>query len=156
MAFAILRLNKLKTFGNIGGLSAHIERTMDCPNADKSLQHLNQKFVGTGNLCADVQTRIESAGVKPQTDSVLAVEFLMSASPDYFKEGFSGSRKFSSVTINDLNINYIYQGNRSLEKSDIGVKIMPSYNVGLSYNVGNVLDEYLNFNINFFIIRYVN
>jgi hypothetical protein len=93
MAFAILRLNKLKTFGNIGGLSAHIERTMDCPNADKSLQHLNQKFVGTGNLCADVQTRIESAGVKPQTDSVLAVEFLMSASPDYFKEGFSGSRK---------------------------------------------------------------
>ena len=93
MAFAILRLNKLKTFGNIGGLSAHIERTMDCPNADKSLQHLNQKFVGTGNLCADVQRRIESAGVKPQTDSVLAVEFLMSASPDYFKEGFSGSRK---------------------------------------------------------------
>ena len=93
MAFAILRLNKLKTFGNIGGLSAHIERTMDCPNADKSLQHLNEKFVGTGNLCADVQRRIESAGVKPQTDSVLAVEFLMSASPDYFKEGFSGSRK---------------------------------------------------------------
>lgn len=66
------------------------------------------------------------------------------------KFSFSGSRKFSSVTINDLNINYIYQGNRSLEKSDIGIKIMPSYNVGLSYNVGNVLDEYLNFNINFY------
>lgn len=52
--------------------------------------------------------------------------------------------------INDLNINYIYQGIEVLWKKWYCVKIMPSYNVGLSYNVGNVLDEYLNFNINFY------
>lgn len=27
---------------------------------------------------------------------------------------------------------------------------MPSYNVGLSYNVGNTLDEYLKFDLNFY------
>ena len=36
MAFAILRAEKLKTMGNIGGSLAHNYRTIDTPNANPS------------------------------------------------------------------------------------------------------------------------
>jgi hypothetical protein len=39
MAFAILRAEKLKTMGNIGGSLAHNYRSIETPNADSS-KHL--------------------------------------------------------------------------------------------------------------------
>ena len=36
MAFAILRAEKLKTMGNIGGSLAHNYRTIDTPNANQA------------------------------------------------------------------------------------------------------------------------
>lgn len=83
--YAILRTQKLKTPGNIGGLKAHLNRTMNVPNADPELRPFNSRPVGSADLVADVQNRIQEAGItKVRKDGVLAVEHLMTASPEYF------------------------------------------------------------------------
>jgi len=85
MAFAIIRTAKLKTAGNLGGLNNHLERKMEVPNADADLSHLNQRRVGSEDLARDVAQRIEAAGIeKPRKNAVLAIEHLMTASPEAF------------------------------------------------------------------------
>jgi hypothetical protein len=85
MAFAIVRTAKLKTAGNLGGLNNHLERKMEVPNADQELSHLNRRKAGTGDLAKDVATRLQAAGIeKPRKNAVLAIEHLMTASPEAF------------------------------------------------------------------------
>lgn len=60
-----------------------------------------------------------------------------------------GSRKFASTTINDLYINYIYQGSRNFRRSEIGFNMLPNYSLGFTYSLGDVISQYLNLNINF-------
>jgi hypothetical protein len=84
MGFAILRVAKLTTGGNIGGLNSHITRTMDVPNADPDLAHLNSRPVGSDDLWHDVKQRIDQSGVKQRKNAVLAVEHLITASPETF------------------------------------------------------------------------
>ncbi len=62
----------------------------------------------------------------------------------------NAARRFSNVTINDMYTNYIYQGNRNFKQSDVGFSVLPSYNVGLSYNLGERTSQYLSFNASFF------
>lgn len=59
-------------------------------------------------------------------------------------------RKFSTISINDVYTNYIYQGNRNFRQSDTGFMALPDYNVGFSYSIGEMMSEYLNFGINYF------
>ena len=88
--YAILRTEKLKTAGNIGGLNAHLTRTMDVPNADPELARFNSRQVGSSDLWADVQNRLKEAGIeKTRKDGVLAVEHLATYSP----EGLASFRK---------------------------------------------------------------
>jgi hypothetical protein len=85
MAFAIVRTAKLKSAGNIGGLNAHMTRTMDVPNADADLARYNSRPIGSTDLNADVQARLLEAGItKTRKGAVLAVEHLMTASPEHF------------------------------------------------------------------------
>lgn len=89
MAYAILRTEKLKTAGNIGGLNAHLQRTRDTPNADPELTHQNEVLRGSVDLLADVQARLEELPGKQRSNAVLAVEHLITFSPDFvhfFKE----------------------------------------------------------------------
>lgn len=60
------------------------------------------------------------------------------------------ARKFSTISINDVYNNYIYQGNRSFKENNTNFAVLADYNFGLSYNVGDMMSEYLNFNVNFF------
>lgn len=86
MAFAIIRTVKLKTAGNLGGLNNHLERKMEVPNADQDLTYLNKRTVGSGDLAKDVADRIQAAGIeKPRKNAVLAIEHLMTASPEAFR-----------------------------------------------------------------------
>lgn len=84
MGFAILRTAKLSSGGNIGGLNAHLTRTMDVPNADPDLAVYNSRPIGSADLWADVQQRIEESGAKVRKNAVLAVEHLITASPEAF------------------------------------------------------------------------
>lgn len=86
MAFAILRVAKLKTAGNVGGLNGHLTRTMEVPNADPDLASYNRRPIGTENLNEDIKKRLESAGIKDiRKNGVLAIEHLITASPEAFQ-----------------------------------------------------------------------
>jgi hypothetical protein len=82
--YAILRIAKLKTTGNIGGLNTHLTRTMNVPNADPELTKYNSILVGSNNLNSDVNNRIVQAGITPRKNAVLAIEHLITTSPEFF------------------------------------------------------------------------
>jgi len=84
MAFAVLRTEKLKTPGNISSLGGHLERTKETLNADPELKVYNERLIGSGDLQADVQQRINAANCHVRKNAVLAVEHVMTASPEFF------------------------------------------------------------------------
>ena len=84
MAFAILRTQKLNS-SSIGGANAHNEREIEVPNADPDLAKYNSRPIGTSNLKNDIENRLKEAGInKIKKDAVLAIEHVMTASPEYF------------------------------------------------------------------------
>lgn len=93
MTFAILRIKKHKSINAIIGVSRHHSREIECPTANKDLKHKNiswgsakedSKSVGkkVSDLIAKFQ---ESAKRKFRSDSVKAVEFMMTASPEFWE-----------------------------------------------------------------------
>ena len=83
--YAILRTEKLKTAGNLGGLNSHLTRSINVPNADPDLTKYNSVLVGTKDLNADVNNRIAQEGITPRKNAVLAVEHLITTSPEFFE-----------------------------------------------------------------------
>ena len=89
MAFAILRAEKLKTMGNIGGSLAHNYRTIDTPNADTSQTPNNFHSLKDPEA---VKTAIsERLPEKRRSDAVLCVEYMITASPEW--QGWSDDRQ---------------------------------------------------------------
>jgi len=94
MSFAILRTQKLKA-GNVHGSSSHVTRSRETPNADPARQHLNSVLVGDGHRPVDLilgrvaeitSERAAAGGKKLRSDAVLAVEYILTASPEHFSE----------------------------------------------------------------------
>jgi hypothetical protein len=85
MSYVILRTAKLKSMGNIGGSLAHTYRTRDTPNAIPDREHLNShELAGPEEVKAAIAARLPE---KRRSDAVLCVEYVITASPDYFTEG---------------------------------------------------------------------
>lgn len=98
----VLRVAKLKTPGNIGGLNAHNTRTMDVPNADQDLYKYNHRLVGSANLNKDVQDRLNSAGItKVRSNGVRAIEHIISASPEFFGKEKRGEGAEATLLLRD-------------------------------------------------------
>lgn len=86
MAFAIVGIAKQKG-GSVGSSGHHNDRTRETPNADPERAHLNRVLFGEdGNVREAVDSIIEAHGGKPRSDSVEAVEFVLTASPEWFDE----------------------------------------------------------------------
>jgi predicted metal-dependent hydrolase len=85
MAYAILRVAKLKTMGNVGGQSSHVERLRETLNADPARIELNQRLAGTDSPLHDVQERLAAAGIEPRKGAVVAIDVFITASPEHFK-----------------------------------------------------------------------
>jgi hypothetical protein len=87
VALAILRVEKLKSFGNIGGSEKHTARLQDTPNADPTKQNI--RLIGAGDeraLEEVVKELIKSkTNYQPRKDAVLCSEIFLSASPEYFR-----------------------------------------------------------------------
>ena len=82
--YCILRAEKLTSFGSIAGSAKHTFREIPTPNADASRTHLNRTF-GAQDAAA-VRAAIEARlPVKRRKDAVLAIEYLVTASPEWFK-----------------------------------------------------------------------
>jgi hypothetical protein len=87
MSFAVLRISKIKSAGGAGGLSAHIERTMDVPNANKDYQSWNFRAAGTGNVWQDIQDKLKENQIREvRKNGVYGIELLMTASPEFFDD----------------------------------------------------------------------
>ncbi len=82
--YCILRAEKLTSFGSITGSAKHTFREIPTPNADASRTHLNKTF-GAQNAAAvraAIQARLPA---KRRKDAVLAIEYLVTASPEWFR-----------------------------------------------------------------------
>ena len=99
MGYAILRTAKHKSARSVGGMGRHMNRTRETPNADPERRSTNATYTPADgwvrwseraprNLSEQLRERLadfEQRGGKLRTDSVLAVELMLSASPDWFK-----------------------------------------------------------------------
>ncbi len=86
MAYGICRIQKLKA-GSVSGSALHTNRERYTPNADPEKQHI--RIIGepdspkTPDLETLVRKRIGNQTIRK--NAVLAVEFLLTASPEYFR-----------------------------------------------------------------------
>ena len=86
MAYGICRIQKLKA-GSVGRSAKHTSRKYDTPNADPTKQHI--RIIGSPDSpdIPDLETLVRQH-IGEQTirkNAVLAVEFLLTASPEYFR-----------------------------------------------------------------------
>lgn len=86
MTYAIMRMTKLKSWAEVGSSGSHTYRIRLTPNADPERLALNKTGKGTkGDVLKDVKTRVAEVTKKPRSNAVLALEFLLSASPEFFQ-----------------------------------------------------------------------
>lgn len=82
----ILRIEKLKTFGNVAGSDDHVLRNRETPNADPTRK--NVRLIGgedSRSLEEIVKEKISTLKYLPRKDAVLCTEMFLSASPEYFR-----------------------------------------------------------------------
>ncbi len=84
--YAVMRLGKVKTMGDIGGLGKHNERARETRNADGRRWGENVRLAGTGDWRADVQARLDVAPII-RSNAVLAIDHVLTASPEWFEQG---------------------------------------------------------------------
>jgi len=97
--YAVLRVAKLKTMGEIGGLGHHNERTRATRNADTARLGDNDRLAGTGDWIADAQARLDTAPTI-RSNAVLAIEHVLTASRDFYAQGdaFDQERRLATWT----------------------------------------------------------
>jgi hypothetical protein len=95
MRYAILRIQKHTAIATVRRSGRHKDREQDTPNADPALTPMNETEGAktSAELVAAVQNRVALATVKATgTDKpVLAVEYLITASPEFFRNSDKGT-----------------------------------------------------------------
>lgn len=84
MGYAILRAKKLKSFGAVARSARHTHREQLTPNADPAMTSRNRTVgaKGTSQVLAALKRTLPT---KRRKDAVLAIEYLVTASPEVFK-----------------------------------------------------------------------
>lgn len=91
MPYAIIRFEKVKSFAAVSAMSAHWHRTRPTPNADPAKRGSNRVQVGSGNVEADVRAGL--AGQSPRKNAVLAMEAILTTSPEFFENASAEDKK---------------------------------------------------------------
>lgn len=84
MAYAIIRAKKLKTMGAVSRSAQHTFRMQPTPNADPALTGRN-RTVGAKGSDQILAALVRTLPTKRRKDAVLAIEYLVTASPEAFK-----------------------------------------------------------------------
>jgi len=87
--YAVMRFAKLKSMGQVGALGKHNERERETRNADEARRSDNVRLAGSGDWCADVQARLDTVPLV-RTNAVLALEYVLTASREFFADGDPG------------------------------------------------------------------
>ena len=80
--YAIIRVAKVKSLGSLSGLSRHHTRASPTPNANAKVREAVRVLVGSGNPYNDAKALLPA---KVRKNGVLAMEHLLTASPEYFR-----------------------------------------------------------------------
>ncbi len=84
MPFAICRVKKLKTFSNIIGSRKHTNRQQDTPNSNSNVKNV-ELIPNPNKKELEELVRDKIGDIKHRKDAVLCSEFLLSATPEYFR-----------------------------------------------------------------------
>ena len=87
MAFTVLRIAKLKSWGAVAGSGKHNRRERDTPNADENRTAQNRLLIGSANKSGAGAIKEAIGEQRIRKNAVLGVEMLLSASPEYFRPG---------------------------------------------------------------------
>jgi hypothetical protein len=107
MSYSIMRVKKHRSGRSVSGMGNHANRTRNTPNADPERRHLNETWMPqTGwvpwsrqaprNLGQQLRDRLadfEGRGGRLRRDSVLTIELMLSASPDWFSSASREQRR---------------------------------------------------------------
>lgn len=85
MAFAIMRCKKLKAAGSVAAAFSHCFRERETFNADEKQTPFNVHFAAT-SVAEAKQKLADLLPTKRRKDAVLAVEYVMTASPEWWKQ----------------------------------------------------------------------
>lgn len=83
MAYAICRIQKIKSWGELGSSSKHTARTRETLNADPDISNI--RLIGANDKSLKELFTEKVGAQKYRCDAVLLVEILLSASPEYFR-----------------------------------------------------------------------
>ena len=86
MHFAVMRADKIRSAGHLANLVRHATRELPPDNADPSLKHLNRTLAGADTADGVMGAFRERWPSKRRRDAVLAVEYMMSASPGWWEQ----------------------------------------------------------------------
>ena len=92
---SIIRMKKHKSIASLKSRENHTYRKRETPNADPAKLHRNKLLFGQENYSAVAENFLQeyqSTGRKIRKDAVMAVEFLLTASPEFFDEGPKNER----------------------------------------------------------------
>ncbi|MBU2979732.1 MobV family relaxase [Alteromonas sp. C1M14] len=82
--YAILRVEKVKSYAALAAMANHWFRLNPTPNADSSRSHLNKTLIGDNNIVSKIKTRLDEHGIKKlRKNGVLALEFVLTFSPEF-------------------------------------------------------------------------
>jgi hypothetical protein len=84
--FAIMRVAKIKTGGALTGHSNHVSRAVPTPNANPDMPP-PMAIIGSGNPGRDARDRLDLLPKKPRANATIAFEILLSASPEWLRNG---------------------------------------------------------------------
>jgi hypothetical protein len=98
--YAIMRFDKLKSWGEIGGVGSHHTRDRKTPNANPSIENLWLERP-TESIVEGVRNRLKN--IKIRKNGVLAYEFLLTASPEFFRPESRGYGQFDQDKVSDFN-----------------------------------------------------
>lgn len=88
MAFAIMRIEKIKSYSTLRVVSDHNHRHRHTENVNPAKRHVNKCLVGSTDIVSDLKALYERKGIsKLRKNGVLAVEMVLAFSPEWLKEG---------------------------------------------------------------------
>lgn len=107
---AVLRIEKFKDFGKLGAAGGHLDRSRTTLNADPSRLVDNRWLKGSPDLVNLVKERIAQRVIgkngkqrKVADNAILALDVVMSASPEYFRPGRAGEPGiYDTKRVNDF------------------------------------------------------
>ena len=107
--FAIYRTQKLKTQAHITAMCNEHGRRYDVPNANSNLRNKNQTLHGDIFYRQNVDKLLDQVNATVRKDAVLAFDFVMTASPEFFEKnpvGSKGFKKWQDTTMDFLKKEY--------------------------------------------------